>query len=404
MSGRTAVRDRASAPGQVAGWVPHRRQGLLPHRSRRSTGWRGRGWSASLGLSLLVTAPLSGQEGLRPDLRPVRVLYDEGLHPVQGVAFADSLVLAVSGLDPFVHVFGPDGHVAWGKRGSGPAELRSPTQIRVRADSVFVLDLVPGAPAIGLFDLGGRNLNRILIRGSHIASRFGVGGNNLVVEVREFGRSSRWLMRMSFAGNLADTIAELVTAPMHRIQPAGGPGYSVVPPYRAMGRWTVTSAGELVIWNGSGEVLDVLDLRGESRRQIPLKLGSPIPVRDADREEWFATQIPSNLQGPGTDPLRLVRTEARKILTFPETFPLVMDLVDDAESGVWVRRSPSSAGEVWELQRPGRRCDAVTLAPGKRVLAFGLSYLAVWTRDPETDLERVELLDRDRAVRCRPDP
>jgi hypothetical protein len=121
-------------------------------------------------------------------------------------------------------------------------------------------------------------------------------------------------------------------------------------------------------------------------------------VQLADRENWFATAIPTEFMGQRVfEPLR---RHARDVVRFPDHLPLVLDLMADPGGGVWVRRTTEGTGETWILLRENTQRVTLRFPPGRQLLAVGAAEMAVLAKD-DLDVETVEVYTKPRVQRRR---
>jgi hypothetical protein len=319
---------------------------------------------AALGL---LSLPAAGQE--RPER--TRTVGAEGggtyLHQVRSAAFRSGDLVILTAPGPALHLVEGTRRRSWGARGRGPAELTNPFDVTWAGGRIVVRD--SELRKLVSYDRTGNLVATRPLPGG-LSIRLEVAGRDTLVEL--IAGSGRVVVRL--AGARQDTVLRYgVPADVVHLSAAGAPSLTVPAPFIPMPHWAPLPDGRIAFWDGAEGSLRLLDRTGRQVGRLSLPPGRQ-PVTAADREAWFAAAIPGELRGQRVfEPLR---RQARTQVRFPEHLPLVLGLRADPSGGVWVRRTGSSAGELWVHLAEGRAPRAVRLPPGERLLAVGEREIA----------------------------
>jgi hypothetical protein len=336
-----------------------------------------------LGLTLLaLAAPADAQVRLER----VRTLGGGDLFNVRDAAFQDAELIVLTSPAPALHRFGEQ-YRAWGRAGDGPAELRNPREIAVAGDRVLVRD---GRLAkIVSFDRGGAAVATRPL-GSLMVNRFELAGRDTLVGLFEPIGVERVVARLR--GARTDTIIRYrVTAPQVKLE-GGGPSLTLAAPFHPVPVWAGLTDGTVAFWDAASPRITLHRREGGAPASLPLP-ERRYPVTAADREVWFEEEIPQEFMGQRI--FEGARERARETVRFPPRLPAVLRMVSDPAGGVWILQTTAGSGEVWTRLDAGSRSQTVRFPPGWRVLAFGMSEIAVLVRD-ELEEERVEVFRRPR--------
>lgn len=338
---------------------------------------------AILLLLALVPAGISAQEA--PEM--TRAFGDGGdtfLFQVQAAASRGASLAVLTEPDPAVHVFAPDGAREWGAAGGGPGELASPVDVTWVDGSIFVLDV--GRPKFVRYDEDGAFVASRPTEGMR-ALRMWIRGTDTVLATFTPMTDARAAVRLD-AGGIDTLFAWEERGPSIRLEAEGAPSFTVKPPFAPQVVWTVLADGALVRYEPSSNRLEWLDRDGR-RTAATAVPWEGLPLADEDREWWIDDTIPEDFMGQRVfEPLRPV---ARERLEFPERLPPVLDAMEDAVGGVWLRRSTPVRGERWALvRRDGVLRGEIVLPAGRELLATGEAELFALARD-DLGIERVEV-------------
>jgi hypothetical protein len=326
---------------------------------------------------------IDGDAGLIvPDIRSA-VLYRGG-----------SVVLSAPG--PALHrVAGSRVRHEWGRAGEGPGELRDPVDLDWSGDAGIVLDQVQRR--LTGFDEAGRVLfTRSL--GTDWANRVRLVGRDTVVQVFVPMADARVIVRLR--GLRRDTIATLRhTAVDVHLDPPSGPSLTVSSPFASVAQWTDVPGRGVAVWQPGAPNIVVLDLTGREVERLPVPGGS-FRVLPADREWWFANAIPGDFRGGRI--FEAVRRLARDKVRFPESHAPVTGLEADATGAIWVRRTGTGAGEVWQrIGTNGGIVATLRLPRGRRLLDLG-DGIAIASSTSDMDEPVVEGYQLPRGQAGRP--
>lgn len=315
-------------------------------------------------LAAVVAAPsLAAQTA---PLTPLYTLGDQGTATLTDVRTArlDRDELAVlSRPAPALQIRASNGTVrSWGNAGEGPGELRDP------------IDMVWGSTGALVLDMGSRRLTRFDRSGTHRetrslggtwANRIAVIGADTLLHTLIPMTQRRAVVRLR--GNVQDTVLryEVIGASI-RLEAAGAPSYTVPEPFSPQSQWTAVPGIGYAFWAPGSATIAVFtaDGRPHSSRRIPEGV---FPVTAADREHWLQAAIPQEFMGQRV--FEPIRAEARRTMRFPGNFGPVLELAGAKDGGVWVRRTSSGSGEVWQLAG-GPAAAQFRLRPGTELLAI----------------------------------
>lgn len=313
-------------------------------------------------------------------------LHHEILVSVKAAEWTSGGVAVLTDPEPAVHLFEQDGYARWGRRGGGPAELASPIDLAGHGSSLIVLDaghrkLVTFREDGGFVEMRGLGdwANRIFL----------MDGDTILGQFAPMD-PARSVVRL--AGEARDTIIAYSTSDrVIRLEAPGAPSLTLAEPFTAQPQWTVLPERLLAFWTPSTGHIRLIDFDGGERARLQ-PVGPTYPVSHEDQEVWLASAIPEDFMGQRVfEPLR---SQARDVVTFPRSFPAVMELQGDPSGGIWIRKSAEGSGQVWYfLRRDGEEAGSIRLPPGRRLLKVGTKEFAVLSED-DLGVERMEIYRR----------
>lgn len=296
---------------------------------------------------------------------------------VVAVAEKDRASAILTRPNPAVHIFDGSHYNAFGRSGGGPFELQTPVDLAWIDSTVIVLD-VNQRKLVAFLAAGSAVHSRSL--GGDWARRLFIQESDTIVETFVPMSDDRAIVRLR--GAVQDTVYRYaVQGRTIRLQAPGAPSLTMSAPFTPQVEWTVLTDGAIAVWDPTVGRIQLLnaDASNVGSLEVPDEGWS---VGAADREQWIADAIPSEFMGRRGvfEPLR---SEAAGTVDFPETFSRALQLLADPSGGVWVRKTTSGSGEVWELlDRTGQRSGMVRLPPGRHVLRVGANGIyASWADD-----------------------
>lgn len=337
---------------------------------------------AILLLLAFLPAGISAQEA--PEMtRTFGSAGDTFLFQVRAAAPRGASLAVLTEPDPAIHVFSPGGAREWGAAGGGPGELASPADVAWVDGSIFVLDV--GQPKFVRYDEDGAFVASRPTEGLR-ARRLWIRGIDTVLATFTPMTDARAAVRL-VTGGIDTLFAWEERGPSIRLEAEGAPSFTVKPPFQPQVVWTVLADGALVRYEPGSNRLEWLDRDGR-RTAATAVPWEGLPLADEDREWWIDDTIPEEFMGQRVfEPLRPV---ARERLEFPERLPPVLDAIEDAVGGVWLRRSTPVRGERWALVgRDGVLRGEIVLPARRELLATGETELFALARD-ELGIERIE--------------
>jgi hypothetical protein len=341
---------------------------------------------ATVGLTAIRDSSLAANGN--PRLRLLRVIDGGDVDPLFKVRDAEFLgkdLVVLTGEQPALRLFIGQRGRSWGRTGSGPGEFRDPADLTLAGGHILVRD--GNLEKIVSYDREGRLLGSRSLR-PHVANSLAVAGADTLVGLSASMGAERLIVRLR--GAHVDTIMRYsLPAPLVLSAP-GSPRLQMLPPFAPVPQWAAFGQGQTAFWDGIQPAILVLDRTGRRVRRIPLP-PARVPVAPADREHWFATEIPTEFLGRRVfEPLR---ARARESVVFPRELPPVLKMKEDRTGGVWVCSSTPATGERWTWFGNAGQRATFRLPPGRELLAFGGTELAVLARD-EDDVERIEIYER----------
>ncbi len=292
-----------------------------------------------------------------------------GAGRITDALYEDGSLVVITTAPAAVHLFRGGRHKSLLGGGTAMFALKEPVQGAWVDGRLLLYDfqqqsIVSLAPDSGL--VASRPLDALL------AQEFRTGVKDTLLSVTSFGKDTAILLRLR--GSVHDTLVRCARPTSVRLRARGSPSYTVTPPYMPDPVWTTLSDGRIAFWDGQSRALSILDRAGRRAERWPIP-PAQYPVTEADREIWLQTAIPQQFLGQRV--FEPVREKARRQLRFPSQFPLVLQLEEDPNGGVWMRRTAAGSGEVWTwVNRDGVRA-AIRLPPARELLAVGPRTFAV---------------------------
>lgn len=286
---------------------------------------------------------------------------------VTAVAWSSAGIAIVGPADPIVHVVPLSGPVReWGRIGEGPGEFASPADVAWVGDVLWTIDV--GNHRLASWSADGR-LRATRTLGPLWANRLEVIDTQLILGLFNPMGGGGAIVRL--AGERLDTVVTLpASANRIRLAPENGPTFTLTPPFAPTTLWTTVPGLGIARWLPADPAIVVVDLSGEEVGRIPLPGGRFAPG-EADREAWFVEKFPASWGGRRS-PFAGAEALARKTVVFPEHFAPILGLAADPDGRLWVQRTTSGLGELWQqIDLSGRVVGQVRLPPGRVVKTFG---------------------------------
>jgi hypothetical protein len=302
-----------------------------------------------------------------------------------------------------------------GRKGSGPKEYRLPASLLpLPGDSTLLVDqgnerlavVGPDLSIVRSFSSHREGLTHTVIpRGVDSAGRFyfeipnwtrpDAGPNDSVIV-------ARWDPRTGREEPIGRVRAETFRKPGRRMQP--GLPYVIFAP---QDEWQVDRGGRVAFVRSADYHVEWRDPAAGRLTRGPATPYRPLAVSAADRTDHvrrFLTSSPiggRGISGLAATPAAMSSPEAIARMVPNQEFAAVRPPFTDftpriaADGTLWVERSvPAGAPRVFDLfDRQGVRRQAVSLPPGRRLLALGarMLYLAAVDDDGVERLERYRL-------------
>lgn len=200
--------------------------------------------------------------------------------------------------------------------------------------------------------------------------------------------SQRAVVALAPAGNVKTVVSYNVTPAMRIESPPGSPGLSVIPPFSPRPVWTSVDE-RVAYWPAGDAELRILELDGTVSSMRPLPFDADHVVTTADREHWFRSSIPVAAMGQRT----------RETVAFPDLHPLAVALEAGPTGDIWVLRTPTASGQVWDVVGPsGEFSGRVELPVGWRLASVLHEWVVVVVAD-SMGVESVQVHSIERRSR-----
>lgn len=306
---------------------------------------------------------------------------------------------------------------AVGRNGAGPGEYRQPDAVfGLPGDSVLVTDL--GNARLMEFDASMRPGRVYPIVGGNASEQEEMtlmlvsavdGQGRLYFRTRLPGADSSRLVRYDRRSQSSTTVAHLKDKES-RTSVSGGPGNRSVSvrqiPLSREDGWAVRADGGIYLVRSGNYHVEVIQPDGRVSVGKPVVLG-PIPIRNAEREEYLVEQQRSGGIGISVSTTSSGRSvamsrESGKRRAIDEfTWPDVSTPFNpeaiwvDARDRLWVNRH-QPAGRPWQydiFDPSGAHVASIVLPEGRRVIGMGAEsvYLVRFDIDDLQYLERYRL-------------
>ncbi|HEU4560259.1 MAG TPA: hypothetical protein VFS20_20585 [Longimicrobium sp.] len=339
---------------------------------------------------------------------------DEPLHGVRDIAVDDSgRVWVLTGLDPFLRVYSPDGKLLrrFGRRGRGPGEMMNPWSIFLTRDA--------SAPA-GVWDVAMRRLVLYsrdgrptvthgidvipsVVRSDMPEITYGsvdvlrAWGDGFVLQDTPSGviRPSHILysrlLRLDGKGKTVATVADFHQRFKREI---GGLGTAttMVP----LPLWTTCSGSDLVFLDPFAQALVWIDAAGRQDASTPLRLPRR-RIQEHDRRRYLTHVIELDLHDRNVGP-DFVQSAVAKALRmgrkqFPPMAPPAVDVLCDSHGQVWLQQfstqdHPLGYGREWMVVGRSGKSRWFRFPPGFQPRAFTRSAV-IGVQTDSLDVQQV---------------
>lgn len=300
------------------------------------------------------------------------------LNVVVAAAITDSGVVVLSSPTPALLLRRSNGVVhTWGRQGAGPGELLDPADVAWGLLGGVVLD-TRQRRLTAYTNIGQTAWSRSLA--TEWANRVAFVGGDTLLQLFVPMTTRHTIVRLARRG--VDTILSYDRSSKENqvvLAPPGATSLTVTKPFSSATYWSPVGSKGIAVWFADQRFVTMLDLSGKELARIPLP-SDAFTVTALDREWWFNEAIPQEFMGKRVfEPVRLL---ARKQITFPRVFPVVTGLIGDPAGAVWIRRTSTAGGEVWQrLGTPSTRPAGLHLPPGRALLALGRTVAITKTTD-----------------------
>ena len=346
----------------------------------------------------LTTGAADAAGQIRVEMEPVHRF---GGAPVEwagvtDVDATDSLLVVSARSEPYLYLYQlSDGTIlkSWGARGEGPGEFgEPPTSVALVGPLVYAVDL--NQQRLNAFDTRSdavetrRGTELGLADPAYVARLERVGNVLLVMPFEPMGRGVAVVAWRGQAGS-ADTLVAY-ERPARSIGLDGPPRFGVPPPFTIGPLWTATTQGIAYYPDEVVTDLRIVALDGSVVSRRNLSLVDRFEATAADREWWMDQHIPQEFAGR-RGVFDAVRNQARETLDFPDHLPSVLDLVGGPKGDVWVLRTPTAAGQTWDVvDATGEVSGRVEFPAGWRLAAVLAESIVVIVTD-ELGVETVQV-------------
>ena len=293
---------------------------------------------------------------------------------VSDVAARNSLLVVSTRSEPFLHLFEiTDGQLVrtWGSAGDGPSEFRAVGSVALSDSNIYALDTSNNR--LSVFDLSGRLARSVSMTSLGLPLPFAdevvwSDGGKVLLRTYEPMGNQRAVVALAPDGDVTTVVSYEVAPAMRLESPPGSPGLSVIPPFSPRPVWTSVNES-VAYWPAGDAKLRILGLDGIVSSMQPLPFDADHVVTKADREYWFRSSIPAVIMGQ-RGVYDAVRRRARETVVFPDQHPLAVALEAGPTGDVWVLRTPTASGQVWDVVGPsGEFLGRVKLPAGWRLVS-----------------------------------
>lgn len=296
---------------------------------------------------------------------------------VSDAAARNSLLVVATRSEPFLHLFDlADGQLVrtWGSAGDGPSEFRAVGSVALSDSNVYALDT--SSNRLSVFDLDGRLARSVSVTSLGLPLPFAdevvwSNAGEVLLRTYEPMGSQRAVVALAPAGSVKTVVSYNVAPAMRLESPPGSPGLSVIPPFSPRPVWTPVDE-RVAYWPAGDAELRILGLDGTVSSMRPLPFDADHVVTTADREHWFRSSIPVAAMGQRT----------RETVAFPDLHPLAVALEAGPTGDIWVLRTPTASGQVWDVVGPsGESSGRVELPAGWRLASVLHEWVVVVVAD-----------------------
>lgn len=304
------------------------------------------------------------------------IIPSEYLFEVRDYSMLNERAATLTNYDPVIDIFEKETHNSFGRKGRGPGEFQSPSNIELSQNrKIGVMDFpAPGNIKFALFDENGSLEREEMLREIGTISSFSfVNGEEIVALTGEFASNDYSLIH--YDGNSYHTIYEyereaLVITP--DIGPV--PRITIGKPFSNKFIWSPYSDNQIALWKGD-EKIDIVNLDGEIQKTFPFNL-SKYELSEKLVTNWIDRSFPEEYSAFGHDNFNIgIRKVLREKIAYPEYLPVILDLEKDpAGNGIWIQRTLPDKGEKWSLLTNKGTIKTVQFPPGRSVIAFSENY------------------------------
>jgi len=187
------------------------------------------------------------------------------------------------------------------------------------------------------------------------------------------------------------------SGPSVSIEPSEGPSFTLPSPFRSRTIWTFLEGSRIARLQKGKEYVEIVNFEEETLKTLSIPK-SNYDVNEKDGEAWIYRQLNPNQMAFGKeDPFRKTREKALETLRFPDKFPPALDILPDADQGIWLLRADKHTGQIWTHLRAKHPPRTIEFPSELRISAFGKKYVVARTRGKK-GIELVKLYKRDQVL------
>ena len=295
---------------------------------------------------------------------------------------------------------------SYGRKGSGPGEIRYLRAMLRCGDSVFTFDIEEGH-RVSVFSLDGRYARAFRFRGPpgqqtsyrsacNSAGRFAHFGWEAKSEIRPGMHRSLVPVWLSRGDSSAPQAVDSIPGSERWGFARGGQivGSRPLP----LGKQPVLGIGRTAFFVGSADRFQIRAYDFTGRRLADLERpDSPVAVSRSDIHDEVERAVG---ESPGGEARRTQIEQAYAEITFPTTLPAYTQLIVDADDFVWVRAFPRGTGDtvLWSVFAPtGRLVAEVAVTKHLELYEVGRDYVLGRYLDPGEAVPQLRLYRLTRA-------
>ncbi|MEX0719415.1 MAG: hypothetical protein WD059_02025 [Balneolaceae bacterium] len=329
------------------------------------------------------------------------------LEGISGAALQEDALFVLTSAEPYIHKFNlrdSSSYSSWGRKGNGPGEVNNPIDIELADNSIYLLDLRPGACKLIQYNQQGviiseYPLNRVGIK---MCYRFEFGSGFKLLEIGRFAERERHLVLLDDNSNRLDTLTVLLEPASKKVLVPEGPmrSWNFTDPFIPAPYWSLSENGKLYYWSGEEEYISISGLRTNNISKLKTS-EKAILISVSDIDFFIDKRFPLNgkpLFGH-KNPYRHLRGKIKKELeeSNSEFFPLVNSIKIDPLGNIWMLKASKADGQIWSSLSENGSETTYKFTKGKTVMVFGKMYIAMRSKNELND-DIIELYDREKIL------